>query len=792
MEIVSSILLSITSNFIYDLAKSFKKVNKKSIEQTVSHSFEGLELELFNLDSGAFSTFLNLYSTRVIFVDYIKYNAFTKSSVASIDKKITKEKFLDKISNASLQYVEDISDKKLNKIDVKKYFKTILEILEKKLINDLPFELMVLHHQINKLLLNIEDRIIDTLKNKPIDIKEEDEETLKEYVEMLKEVHKKNHVYGIDRIDLAKFYILPELRVEVEKTSLRAIAKNVNWTNLFAFSNLVSVIGGPGYGKTLFLKYLTQNYTKLNIYGSEALLPIYCNLKDFSQKSLVERSYSIEDFLIDSMVSNTGIDCSKITKNFLKNYLASGKCLILFDALDEVETVERERISNVIVTFFKYSNKHNKVCLTTRDRGLIPDTPIVFSVCPVTIRQVNSYLNKMVSLGKFHKEDVPIFTSQCEGLIKSEFLTNFLMVALMVSIYKAERELPDTKIQLYEKCTEYIARRRELKDKKVRFNYSLFRTIIDNDATFEKLSELSKRNNKEVRRTQIVELLTEVYKKRYLDENKLLDAIEEFLDFCAERTDLYVQGSDESHYKFFHRSFFEYFYANLIVKEMTNEQLLDEFTHYGEDSEIFENCFSILRKNNYDRYIEFVDYIFDEVDKFISTGETDLIFLRIIYHAVVSLDEEYFEERFYTWCFSPFKLITRMQRFSSQESRAITNKVYARRNCEDDLIKYYSEELMLCALIDDLFEESYLTSVRLGFGYLIIAVSRKMSDEKMKMIKSELYELMTESVTKLLTKYDIEFDWRLELEEDISHDFDTVFKSCQKKYYKGLNLVLEK
>ena len=49
---------------------------------------------------------------------------------------------------------------------------------------------------------------------------------------------------------------------------------------------------------------------------------------------------------------------------------------------------------------------------------------------------------------------------QNKKLIDKVFLNSFLVLSLLVNIYKSEKELPENKLELYQKCFEYISNKR--------------------------------------------------------------------------------------------------------------------------------------------------------------------------------------------------------------------------------------------------------------------------------------------------------------------------------------------
>jgi len=705
MSLVGAVLLNITSNFVYDLVKCFNnRTRKKTIEGLIQKNII-IKDDLVD-SSSSLESFFSLYSTKLCFQNFIRYNSFKKHYKGhEIDIPLNKQKFIQHIADSAIEFVKNDVNKRINILDMKAYVEKVLNIIEQKIIDELPNELIAIPYYISLAMQELQEKMYEM-----IDVSDDNliyEEIRKSYIKIVKERYKKSHVYGIDKLELSEFYVFPQFSVE-EKRSEDAVVLvedeeiEIEWKNVFNISNIVSIIGGPGFGKTLFLKNLINNYNELNMFNFEEILPIYCNLKEFSTFSHKNSTgYSIEDFLVDSITHTSGLDRAKVTKEFLNFYMQSGRCLLLFDALDEVDNEDRERIAEVIVSFFKTSNKNNKVCITTRERGLIPETPVILRVLPINKHQIETYLIKMSIINRFDNEDIELFINQCKPLIENNFLTNFLMVALMVNIFTSERELPETKVQLYKSCTEYIARKREIKDKRVKFNYDIIRSMVNNDETFEQLSFLGKRNNKEVNHTNIEKCLLLTYNKLFLDQNQLINAIDEFLKFCSERTELYVEGN-EGFYRFFHRSFFEYYYSKFIIKNISsNTELISELLNFSPDSEMFELTVSLLKSDYYSRYELFLDDVFLLIEENTVLDKRSII-LRMITDFMFISEEEYFHKKFYNLCFGKRRLLEDLTYFDEdQRIKIILTRYKSEAEIYNDLLKYYKSEVVANFIIYD-------------------------------------------------------------------------------------------
>ena len=658
--IIESLVVGVISNYIFEWSKTYSiKFKKDDIErelQNFSSKFENT-----TLDCGTFDEFLHLTETKVDFENFIEYGVYKE---VLNEERLTKTQFISIISNKAIMYIEDNRNPKLKEIqvdEVEYYFKVIIDLIEKNLIKhmskDLRYNNYLLRIKIDELI----ERITKTKDYKPCLAQKNIENIKIQYNKMMSEKYKTVHVYGIEELGFNSFYIRPSFYVNVKENELNPISGNSNshninitveWDKIFSYSNIVSIIGGAGFGKTLFLKNMINEYKDLDIKESREMLPIYCDLKKFAEKIRQNMSYTINDFLVDSMKYDTSI--KEISQKFLNCYLEKGQCLILFDALDEVDSSERFNVHNLIVTFFENINKNNKVCITSRERGFIPKTKIIYRVKSVDIIAVEKYVDKLVLIHRFNTSFKDEFIRECKKLIDNKFLQSFLMLSLLVNLYKAERRMPKSKIELYKKSVEYISKEREMGIsgeciKKADINFNLIEIILDTDESFEKLAYLAKPNNKEVTEEQIKKEFLILHNVNYSSNNETLLATKEFLKFCAERTELFVMCS-EKEYKFYHKSFFEYFYSKYIVHHMDFEELFVEILGFDFSQDIPSIAMELIKDSKFSKYKEFVNFVFMKIEE----GKIELFdSLNIL----VNIDEPGYLSKIYDFFFNDKKLL---------------------------------------------------------------------------------------------------------------------------------------
>lgn len=555
----------------------------------------------------------------------------SESTIISIKEYVN---ILTKVCSANLgdAIYSDIVEKKTGKIVVRSFMTDILTQIEAQ-SKEIDYIELILSKEFVPY-----NSLYDKIKT--------------EYIKVLKQYYQSGFIYLLGEYKFNEFYIPPILMVQRDQMYRGRILRTDDqidvlrnrWTNIFNDRNIVYIVGGAGYGKSLFLRNIINNFSKIRIDNIQDYILIYCDLKayynnnDYGKKTLV-------DFFQESMISVSGME--DISKEFIRYYLDIGRCIILLDALDEVPKNLRDELHKKVVAFFATHNQNNKVCITSRNRGFLPKQNIeVLEIFPLNSKDIEDYIEKMISLKKFKREDKNTFMEQASVLIEKDFLNNFLVLSLLVNIYKAEKELPENKIDLYKKCFEYIAKKREEEKSKTGYNWKNIYPLMK-DSTFINLSILAAPNNRDVERKQIETLLLNQYKNKYRDEAEAECAIKEFLEFCSNRTELFVPAAVDDKFKFFHRSFFEYFYARYIHQQSEIADMYDLMAKFDIDSEIFELTVALVKEDNEEKYQKLIDYIFDKANEELSSSEQKTTAFGILTLAMQVIDDAYYIRKYY-------------------------------------------------------------------------------------------------------------------------------------------------
>jgi hypothetical protein len=633
--VVTDIGINLIASLIYDVF-NLSSFNQKApnIEKEIDEYLHAKINEEFlaELEENNILDFLSFCHTKELLVTYVASVISGDVPVFSESNEYISKKFNEKdlIKSLTKKHEAYYKGKNINSnYTLSQLFIKVLNLITEFFISKMSSSERIQTYLINKGINRNYNRLFD-LNSKILMIAEDfqnrdlvkinkDYSSLsKKYNSTIKEKYNKTLVYGWEECTLDKFYIPPHLAIEQSDMVIDDIqqvfyrTRYIDWRNVFLNRNFVYITGGAGFGKSLFLKNLIMNKDKLNIIDSEEHIVIYCDLKKLIKPD--GAFYTMQEYIKNCVLQDT-IN-SEFNDDFIDYHFRIGRCILLLDALDEVPQDKRNDLHKTVVAFCKNENHNNKICITSRERGFIPEENIeLYNIEPLNAKQIDEYIEKMVTFNRINNSDKDKFMAQTDKLVSSGFLKSFLILSLLVLIFRGEKELPETKTELYYKCYDYIAVKRETDSAKIdgniKYDWSKLKYLL-RDNTFMVLSQLCFPNNKEIHKELIQKELGKSYERAFKDEIELENNIRNFLSFCGDRTELFIPGSDDSHYRFFHRSFFEYFYSRWIITHRdTVEEIYDSLIKFDEDSEILELTLAQIKKDNTEKYFKLMDYAFD-------------------------------------------------------------------------------------------------------------------------------------------------------------------------------------
>lgn len=209
------------------------------------------------------------------------------------------------------------------------------------------------------------------------------------------------------------------------------------------------VLGKPGAGKTTFLKHLTL----MNLEGSAALnvirMPIFISLKELSDKGIDLIGFIVEQFDICNFED---------ARPFIVRMLDLGKCIILFDGLDEVD---KKNQNNIIQEIIDFSDKfsENQFVISCRVAAYN------HSFTKFTDVEIADFNDDQIEIfiKNWFKQEPDIFKS-CWGKIISsnqlkELATSPLLLTLLCVTYDSIYEFPTNRAELYKESIDALLKK---------------------------------------------------------------------------------------------------------------------------------------------------------------------------------------------------------------------------------------------------------------------------------------------------------------------------------------------
>ena len=355
----------------------------------------------------------------------------------------------------------------------------------------------------------------------------------------------------------------------------------------------VVILGGPGSGKSSFVRQLAANAAR----QPSAPVPLFLTLRDLPPHL---RHISLGEFvttdqraqLRQAVFAQWRLDIERQQGGALVEKLgqlvSDGQVLLIFDGLDEVPPDSRRAVREAILSVVH--PRLERVIVTCRTRSYVGEAQLphfaTFTLAPFNANQIRAFAHAWYvaqrNLGRLDEAQAQAKIADLQRAATDKMMMPLaeipLLLTTMTIIHQTDKELPKQRVLLYQQVVVLLARRwQKEKEQGSQPVSEALRQLIHDESN--KLTLLLQQlayalheqqaQQKEARlgRYQIIQLLEK--------EGHPLAIIEELLDYIDNRAGVlagYGGGEGKpSEYDFLHRTFQEYLVGCQLVRGRTRD-----------------------------------------------------------------------------------------------------------------------------------------------------------------------------------------------------------------------------
>ena len=404
----------------------------------------------------------------------------------------------------------------------------------------------------------------------------------------------KSHIKK-NRKKIEDVYVLPELALIEENMDLTTVESRENseyfettqilLKNLFQLNKHIVILGNPGSGKSLLIRYIicsiinnNNGFTKIEKVLNR--IPLRIELRKYLQhkKACGE---GIVKYLAKTLETDYGL--LRLSSENIIEILRTRETIFFFDGLDEIfDAKDKIEIKNDIECLITTYPLVLSV-ITSRIIGYDEAKPrkdlfVEYKILDFNDEQISEYVNKWY-LQEENDESVRLSEVKSfldsKDSIDSELIENPLLLSLIVILFRNNLKLPESKLEIYQSCTKTLADKwDQTKDLKIDLHDELLKKkeTLFADLAFWQYEILS--NKKEFRITN--ELATSTITDSIQNKLKIVEdyisakeLADDFMSYALKRS-LYFDNN------FTHKTFLEYFTAYYIFSNIEKKHRIDE------------------------------------------------------------------------------------------------------------------------------------------------------------------------------------------------------------------------
>lgn len=452
----------------------------------------------------------------------------------------------------------------------------------------------------------------------------------------------KTLLYRDKPVDLKTHYVETDLRSGDNVISEKEFVKKIS------NHNRTVVMGTAGSGKSLFLKSLLLQLIE-NRFG---LIPIFIELRHLKQ---FDTDGTILKFIFKLL--------HDINNDFVEEQLfyslKKGKILLLLDGFDEIDHIIRKQYEKELL---EISNKYpnTQIIISSRPADVFSSWEEfqVFYVVPFTQEKAIELISKI----EYDDTVKSKFISHLEkGLFESHksFLSNPLLITMMLLTYEQLAEIPDKLHIFYEQAFDTLFHKHDaLKSLYKRKSYSGL-PIDEFKIVFSAFCILSYADKKHSFNLHEI--------KNYIKTSSEIESIqlshEEFLKDLLES--ICVMQLEGLNYIFSHRSFQEYFSALFLARSQSVDvdKIIDKVTLTKTEDNMLKMLFDMNKELVEKKWIKpKLEKLLDKLEK-INYKEKPITYLSKILGNILlhkdfisyTLDQNNPDSYFFVWLVTLYK-----------------------------------------------------------------------------------------------------------------------------------------
>ncbi len=241
------------------------------------------------------------------------------------------------------------------------------------------------------------------------------------------------------------------------------------------------LLGGPGSGKSTFVKQLVASYVDELMEDAQSLVPLFIILRDLAPRlgqaldtlndlSAEKRRRELAKLVFEQVKHDlTLLDVTDAAPALHKAFL-SGEVFLVLDGLDEVPYDLREIVREAVDAVL-HCHAMQRVIVTCRIRSYTEESRIegfqVHTLAPFKEDQIDAFINgwydAQVRLGALQTADANRLTGDLQSAVKTDQLKplaeNPMLMTAMIMVHQEETELPRERVVLYDKAVDILLRK---------------------------------------------------------------------------------------------------------------------------------------------------------------------------------------------------------------------------------------------------------------------------------------------------------------------------------------------